>query len=86
MTIKTIPELIKFIDEYNITDLNQINELCQNMFSKTFFGLQFGSEPKDKFYFIHHLRQLQNDFDTTGKTERFFINFQHPFSVKDWIN
>ena len=86
MTIKTIPELIKFIDEYNISDPDQINELCQNMFGKTFFLLQFGNETRGKEYYLHHLRNVQKDYDTTGTTERFFLNFPHPFLVKDFCS
>jgi phage-related protein len=83
MTIKTIPELIDFIDEYNIQDIQQINSITEAMFSKSFFAISFTDNPKDKYYFIHHLRNVQKEIETEGTTQRHFIDFPHPFNIKD---
>jgi hypothetical protein len=83
MTIKTITELIDFIDEYNIQEMQQINSITEAMFSKSFFTISFTDKPKDKFYFIHHLRNIQKEIENKGKTERHFIDFPHPFNIKD---
>lgn len=85
MTIKTISQLIKFIDEQNITDPSIINEMCENMFSKKFCPLQISGTSYSKYFYLHHLRDFARDFDR-NIIERPFINTPYPFSIKDIFN
>jgi hypothetical protein len=83
--LNTIDDLIEFIDTNNLNDYAKINEMCDAMFSKTFFGLQFGDTPHTKHYYINHLQSFRNEINIHGCSKRFFINFPHPFSIKEFI-
>ena len=85
INLNTIDDLILFIDKNNIDDYDKINELCNAMLQKTFFGLKFGDTPYTKHYFLSHLRSYRNELSADGTSERFFLNFSSPFSVKDFI-
>lgn len=85
MTIRTIPQLIKVIEDYEICDIIKINSMCDALFSKVFLPIQFGNNSRDKYYYIHHLRDFARDFDK-NIIERPFIDMQSPFNIKDIFN
>lgn len=85
MTIRTIHELIDFIDTNNLENYEQINSLCDAMFNKKFCHVQISGTSYSKYYFLHHLRDFANDLDK-GINERTFINTPYPFSIKDIFN
>jgi len=82
MVLKSIKDIVLFIEAYNIKDYQPIQDICTKAIGKTFIPFHFSGEEKEKEYYIRHLL-LYDALTEEQKSQKIWIDSELPFKVKD---
>jgi len=83
MVLKSIKDIVLFMEQYNIKDYQTIQDICSAGIGKTFIPFHFSDgEVKAKEYYIRHLL-LYEALTEEQKSQKIWIDSELPFKVKD---
>ena len=83
MILKSIKDIVEFIEQYDIKDYEAIQNICSNAIGKTFIPFHFSdSEVKAKEYYIRHL-MIYEGLSKEQKEQKIWIDSELQFNVKD---
>lgn len=85
MILRNLTDVINFIDVYNITDLEKINEMCKSLQIPCFIPIKFeNDELRGKDYYIYWLNKF-NDGLKDGTQNDIFIDVDKPFRLNRFL-
>ena len=85
MVIKSIKDIVSFIEQYNIKDYQSIQDICLKSIGKNFIPFHFSDgEKKEKDYYIRHLL-IYDSLSNTEKQKKVWIDINEPFNIKDVV-
>ena len=83
MILKSIKDIVLFIEQYDIKDYEAIQDIVQKAIGKTFIPFHFSdSEVKAKEYYIRHL-MIYEGLSKEQKEQKIWIDSELQFNVKD---
>ena len=83
MVLKSIKDIVCFLEAYNIKDYQSIQDICSAGIGKTFIPFHFSDgEVRAKEYYILHL-MIYEGLTEEQKSQKIWIDSELPFKVKD---
>lgn len=83
MVLKSIKDIVLFIEQYNIKDYQTIQDICTKAIGKTFIPFHFSDgEEKAKEYYIRHL-MIYEGLSKKEQEQKIWIDSSLTFSIKD---
>lgn len=81
MVLKSISDIIGFIDTYNVTDLQTINDICKSSLDATFLPFKVSDDIRTKEHYIYWLTIYQ-DRQKRGLELPTWIDTEYPFDIR----
>lgn len=83
MILKSIKDIVEFIDQYDIKDYEAIQDIVQKAIGKTFIPFTFSDDQlRPKEYYIKHLL-IYDSLSSKEKEQKIWIDSELQFNIKD---
>ena len=83
MILKSIKDIVSFLEQYDIEDYETIQDIVQKAIGKTFIPFHFSDgENHSKEYYIRHL-MIYEGLTEEQKSQKIWIDSELQFKVKD---